>query len=257
MTGEAHLDVAAYALGVLDDGDAARFEAHLVDCPTCAAELESMLDVVDVLAEVDADAIVAAEQSRRDGLMLRRMMGAVTQERRQARSRRLYTLAAAVVAFAIIAVGALFAGSHWMGNGGAGTLAKSTGPSELPALPIGGGQGGPETGGGQNHFVNTDPRTGVSGTVTFEKKAWGTHVNFGVGNVTGPRTCRLVAVRTDGQQEILSTWQVDAKGWGTAANPTELNLVADTALPRSMIARVVVQSVTNGGPPEQLVSVPE
>jgi hypothetical protein len=253
MTGEAHFDVAAYALGVLDEVDTARFEAHLVDCPACAAELESMLDVVDVLAEIDADAVVAAEQSRRDGLMLRRMIGSVAQERRHARSRRLYTLAAAVVAFAIIAVGALFAGSHWMGNAGAGTLA---GPSELPPLPIGGGQGGPDTG-GQNHFVNTDPRTGVTGTVAFEQKAWGTHVKFSVGNVTGPRTCRLVAVRTDGQQEVLSTWNVDAKGWGTAANPSQLDLVADTALPRSMIARVVIQSVNNGGQTEQLVSVPE
>jgi starch synthase len=70
MTQEQHFDVAAYALGVLDERDAARFEDHLIDCPACAIELESLLPVVDILSDVDADALVATEQSRRDGVVL-------------------------------------------------------------------------------------------------------------------------------------------------------------------------------------------
>ena len=34
---ETHRDVAAYALGVLDEADAFRFEDHLMECPRCAA----------------------------------------------------------------------------------------------------------------------------------------------------------------------------------------------------------------------------
>ena len=117
MTQEQHFDVASYALGVLDERDASRFEDHLIDCPTCAIELESLLPVVDILSDVDADALVAAEQSRRDGLVLKTMIGEVKQERRRANSRRLYSLAAAVVVFAMLSIGALFAGGQWLGTG--------------------------------------------------------------------------------------------------------------------------------------------
>ncbi len=57
---EQHVDVAAYALGVLDERDAARFEDHLIDCPQCAFELESFVQVADALADVDAEALLAA-----------------------------------------------------------------------------------------------------------------------------------------------------------------------------------------------------
>ena len=104
---EQHFDVAAYALGVLDERDAARFEDHLIECTACALELETLLPVVNVLADVDADAMVAAEQSRREGAVLKAMITEVGKERHHARSRRLYSLAAAVVVFAMLAVGAL------------------------------------------------------------------------------------------------------------------------------------------------------
>src|SRR4030095_11953454 len=58
MMQEQHFDVAAYALGVLDERDAARFEDHLIECPACAVQLESFLQVADILADVDADALV-------------------------------------------------------------------------------------------------------------------------------------------------------------------------------------------------------
>ncbi|MEU2880738.1 zf-HC2 domain-containing protein, partial [Streptomyces sp. NPDC007070] len=36
---ERHRDVGAYALGVLDEADAFRFEDHLTACPRCAAQV--------------------------------------------------------------------------------------------------------------------------------------------------------------------------------------------------------------------------
>jgi anti-sigma factor RsiW len=110
MTQEDHFDVASYALGVLDDRDAARFEDHLIECERCAIELDSFVQVADLLAHLDGAAVIAAEESRRDGVVLKKKIGEVKHERRRANSRRLYSLAAAVVVFAMLSIGALFAG---------------------------------------------------------------------------------------------------------------------------------------------------
>jgi hypothetical protein len=267
MTQDQHFDVAAYALGVLDDRDAARFEDHLIECPTCAIELESLLPVVDILADVDADALVATEQSRRDGQVLTMLIGEVKKERRRANSRRLYSLAAAVVVFAMLSIGALFAGGKLLGTNSTGpsttaaggsspSVAAQRGSDQLDPLPLSDGVGIGGTPLAGQSFDGTDPRTGVSAVVALEKKDWGTQVSFSVSHIKGPRTCRLVAVRTDGNSEVLTTWTVGEKGWGTAANQAPLLLQAVTALSRDDIAHLQVQSVDSNGTVEKLVQVP-
>ncbi len=257
MTQEQHFDVASYALGVLDERDSVRFEDHLIDCTACAVELESLLPVVDVLAEIDADSLVATEQSRRDGVVLQKMIGAVNQERRRASSRRLYTLAAAVVIFAMLSIGALFAGGRWLAPGPTTEVQspRPTGPASVDPLPPDGpGIGGLDLKG--ERLGGTDPRTAVRADVALQPKDWGTQVSFAVTNIKGPRTCRLVAVRTNGEQEVLSTWTVGEKGWGTAAQPQALQLLAVTALPRSEIAHLQIQAVDPSGVTDTLVRVP-
>lgn len=259
MMQEQHFDVAAYALGVLDERDAARFEDHLIDCPTCALELETLLPVVDILADVDADALVATEQSRRDGVVLQAMIGEVKQERKRADSRRLYTLAAAVIVFAMLSIGALFAGAKWFapdGQKAPATTAQrsSTQLDPLPPSDGGAGIGGPDLPG--ERYGGADPRTGVRLDAGLEKKDWGTQVSYAVSNVKGPLTCRLVAVRTDGSSEVLSTWTVGDRGWGTSANPAPLLLQSVTATPRDDIAHLQVQSMDANGNAETLVRVP-
>ena len=256
MTQEQHFDVASYALGVLDERDAARFEDHLIDCPTCAIELESLLPVVDILSDVDADALVATEQSRRDGIMLKQMIGEVKHERRRANSRRLYSLAAAVVVFAMLSIGALFAGGQWLGTSDpASPTQQQRSSKQLDPLPVdGSGIGGPDLVG--ERMTNTDPRSNVTADVALESKDWGTQVSFAVSNIKGPLICRLVLVRTNGNQEVLSTWKVGDKGWGTAAQPEPLLLQAVTALPRDEIAHLQIQSVDAKGTGEALVRVP-
>jgi hypothetical protein len=258
MTQEEHFDVASYALGVLDDRDAARFEEHLVDCARCAYELESFVQVADLLADVDADAVIAAEQSQRDGVLLQRMMGDVRQERRRANSRRLYSLAAAVVVFAMLSIGALFVGGKWFApDPKPSQPAAQRGSSQLDPLPNtedGPGIGGPDLAG--QRYGGSDPRTGVRADVALEKKDWGTQISFAISNIKGPKTCRLVAVHTDGTTEPLVSWSVGDRGWGTAANPEPLLLQAVTATPREDIAHVQVQEVTANGAGETLVRVP-
>ena len=257
MTQQQHFDVAAYALGVLDPNDAARFEDHLIDCATCAMELESLLPVVDLLSDIDADSIVAVEQSRNDGMVLHQMIGEVSRERRRANSRRLYSLAAAVVVFAMLSIGALFAGGKWFTdgepNGPGGVTAQNS--TQLDPLPIG-GVGGKDPVLVGERIAGSDPRTQVRLDAGLQKKDWGTQVSFLVGNIKGPLTCRLVAVRSNGGQEVLSTWTVGDKGWGTAAQPKPLMLQAATALQRNEIAHLLLQSIDSNGATAPLVRVP-
>ena len=258
MMREDHFDVAAYALGVLEERDAARFEEHLAECPSCALELESFLPVVDVLADIDAEAMAAVERSHREGVVLRTMIGEVAKERRQAGRRRWYALAAGVVMFLMLVVGALFAGGQWFGSGQGNAPSTSAQRStrQIDPLPLPGlGIGGAELVG--ERYQNTDPRTGVGLAVGLEKKDWGTQVSFAVSNIDGPLTCRLVAVRTDGTTEVLSTWTVArGQGWGTGASPEPLLLMAVTAIPRDDIAHLQVQSVDSVGTTQTLVRAP-
>lgn len=58
-----HEMVGAYALDALDDDDARRFEAHLVTCDECQAELASFDSTIDALAEHGGDAAIVAPAS--------------------------------------------------------------------------------------------------------------------------------------------------------------------------------------------------
>jgi hypothetical protein len=49
------IDLASYALGLLDDHDATRVENHLAECDGCAEELEALLPTVGVMSTVDLD----------------------------------------------------------------------------------------------------------------------------------------------------------------------------------------------------------
>jgi hypothetical protein len=265
MTQEQHFDVAAYALGVLDDRDAAIFEDHLLDCPSCAIELESLLPVVDILADVDADALVATEQSRRDGIVLKKMITEVRHERRQASRRRFYSLAAAVVVFAMLSLGALFAGAKWLApeqkTPAVAQKPTSGSSSELDQLPL--SQGGTGVGGpdldlpGGTRWSGADPRSGVQFDVGLAEKDMGTQISYAVSNIRGPKTCRLILVHTDGSTESVSSWTVGEKGWGTPANQKPFMAVALTATPRADIAHVRVEEVDSKGTGSSLVQLPQ
>jgi hypothetical protein len=258
MTQDQHYDVASYALGILDDRDAARFEDHLIDCAQCAYELESFVEVADVLATVDGEAFEAAERAERDGAVLNQMLREVGAERQRANSRRLYSLAAAVVVFAMLSIGALFAGGQWLapdGDNPSGTSTPAEAGSQLDPLPAAGVAIGGTKLPGEN-YTATDTRTGVSAVVGLLKKDWGTQVSFAVSGVTGPKECALYLVRRDGTSEKVAAWTVGKTGWGTAANPTPLMLQAVTSTPTSDIAHVQVQEITDSGAGETLVRVP-
>jgi anti-sigma factor RsiW len=72
-------DVAAYALGALDEAEARTFRAHLETCTVCQDELAAFEQVINVMP-TSAPAYRASRKLRR------RVMTAVAQEPRQART---------------------------------------------------------------------------------------------------------------------------------------------------------------------------
>jgi hypothetical protein len=244
-----HKDVASYALGVLDPADAARFEDHLALCDACAVELESLLPVTALLSHVDGDSFVQVEESVREGRMLDEMVNAVAYERSRARARRMFSLAAGVVALILFSGLSIVAGMTVGGDGTPPVAAGSPSPAG-PDLGVGGLDELP----GQR-FSATDPTTKVKAEVVLEGHDWGTQVSIAVGAVHGPLTCQLVAVGADGLGEVVYSWKVPKKGYGTRENPQVLFLQGATAVSRADIARVELQSLDAAGRTGLLVAV--
>ncbi|MFI7078163.1 anti-sigma factor family protein [Micromonospora sp. NPDC049903] len=250
-----HMDVAAYALGVLDEQDMERFEEHLATCWACAAELESMVPVVGLLSDIDEESVTALEQTHSDPVLLDRTLVALRSHRRKARFRQILATAAAVVVFGGL-TGVVF--SNLSGDSGARPLA---GPSSAPVDPSGGGSGNPGPGFGGNEQEGeqvdvTDPSTGVEGTYFFIGKDFGTKLDFSLGRLPGPRTCRLVVVKKDNSTEVVSTWTVPPSGYGTNSNPVRATLSATTSAQLEEIKHVEVQEVNGRDAARTLLTVP-
>ncbi|MBX7268275.1 zf-HC2 domain-containing protein [Micromonospora sp. Llam7] len=253
-----HMDVAAYALGVLGEQDMERFEEHLATCWACAAELETMVPVVGLLSDVDEESITALEQTHSSNpVLLDRTLVALRTQRRRARFRQVLATAAAVVVFGGL-TGVGFASLSDTGNPpGFQAGPDASAPVDQPTNP--GNPSGPNVGGNEQEGDQvdvTDPDTGVTATFFLISKDFGTKMDFSLGRLPGPRTCRLVVVRADGSTEILSTWSVPEGGYGTNANPQLLALSATTSTKLDDITHFEVQEVDTKGATDTLVTVP-
>ncbi len=253
------MDVAAYALGVLDEQDTERFEEHLATCWACAAELETMVPVVGLLSGIDGETMMALEQTATDPALLDRTLVAVRADRRRTRFRQLLATAAAVVVFGGLTG---FGFVSVTDDGSPGVLAESTPsapaidpPTSVPtAAPTGPGVGGNEEEGDQRDA--TDPTTGVQTTMFMVNRDYGTRINFNLRKLPGPRICRLLVVRKNGSTEVISTWSVPPGGYGTNTRPQGLELSASTSALVGDIKQLQVQSVDGNGVASPLVTVP-
>ncbi|MEV6365284.1 zf-HC2 domain-containing protein [Micromonospora musae] len=253
-----HMDVAAYALGVLDEQDTERFEEHLAACWACAAELETMVPVVGMLSGIDGETMTALEQTATDPRLLDRTLSAVRADRRRTRFRQLLATAAAVVVLG----GLTAVGFH--------TVLEDAGTRDVVAeptfsAPVDGppaprptksdlGIGGPEDLEGDRADA-TDATTGVAATMFLVERDYGTQINFSLSQLPGPRVCRLVVVRKNATTEVISTWSVPASGYGTNEQTQALLLTASTAAKPGEIKQIQVQSVDPKGVASPLVTV--
>ncbi|WP_431997740.1 zf-HC2 domain-containing protein [Streptomyces fungicidicus] len=173
---ERHRDVGAYALGVLDEADAFRFEDHLMECPQCALQVTEFGPAARQLMLYRSSTPRLVHPLAKPGpRMLERLLAQVATRRRAGRRRLLLALAASVVA-AVCA----------------------------PALAV----MARDDGGNAVRITATDERSGVWAQVTTADEAWGSAMEIEVKDGAGPRTCRLVVVGLDGSEETVTSWSV-------------------------------------------------
>ncbi|GGW46838.1 membrane protein [Streptomyces lucensis JCM 4490] len=183
---ERHRDVGAYALGVLDEAEAFRFEDHLMECPRCTASVTEFGPTTrQLLLYRRATPRPVHPMAQPGPRLLDRLLGEIAHRRRARRRRLLYGLAASVVLAVAGPAITAFAGH---------------------AKPAG------------HVTAATDPRTGVWARVTAEDEDWGSGLRLEVKDGSGPRDCRLVAVGRDGTEQVVAGWT--ASGGGTGPTTT-------------------------------------
>jgi hypothetical protein len=229
----ARWDVAAYALGVLDHQDIERYERHLAECASCAAELEFLLPASRLLADVDPVDIRTAEDTQ----LVDRLLDAVRIDRQRGRRRQRLTVTAGTAVAAAVAAFAVLAGVTWLNTIPTGGIASE---SPAPASPT------PTDVDGSEYSV-TDPDSGVHVEALLESTNWGTSLSVAISAVTGPRVCQLLVVHTDGTEEVVGSWRVPNEGYGTPAKPSPLLLKAATAAARADIDHLQVRELAPDG----------
>ncbi|WP_225826597.1 zf-HC2 domain-containing protein [Streptomyces naphthomycinicus] len=171
---ERHRDVGAYALGVLDEAEAFRFEDHLMECPQCAAHVTEFGPAArQLMLYRRATPRFVHPMAQPGPRLLDRLLGELTHRRRARRRRLLYGLAASVV-LAVAGPGIVAFAGH----------------------------------GEQTAHVTaaTDPRTGVWARVTSEDQEWGSGLRLEIKDGSGRHSCRLVAVGADGTEQVVAGW---------------------------------------------------
>lgn len=242
-----HTDVGAYALGLLEDPDREAFEAHLLDCARCQAELGEFGDMRGLFADVEADAFTSPPEpagfpGTPDPADTRPSDGGVTDlaARRSAkeRARRTGISLAAAAAAAVLLVAGVAIGGGFEDSKSSPVVAQSphhattTTPSGVLLLT------------GERHPTEgrVQGADGVSGYVALESKGWGSHVGLELAGVHGPLVCSLFVVGKDGRTEEVGSWMVPEKGYGVASNPAPLTFHGGTSLPKEALDRFEVRT---------------
>jgi predicted anti-sigma-YlaC factor YlaD len=208
-----HIDLGAYALGLLEDQDKASFERHLATCAACRAELASLAPIAGLLTGLDP-VVEPGDTEPPVDLLHRRAVAS-------RRTRRRLLLASAAACVALIGAGI-----------GIGVAAHSgSGPGTLSLT-------------GQQHSA-TNPANGVTATVGLVSKAWGTQVTLDLADIRGPQECQLVAVSKTGARKVVTGWLVPAPGDGVPGHPAHLIVAGGTAISLPDLARFEV-IVPNG-----------
>ncbi|MER7900439.1 zf-HC2 domain-containing protein [Streptomyces sp. NPDC096046] len=203
---ERHRDVAAYALGVLDEAEAFRFEDHLMECPRCAAEVtEFGATTRQLMLYRRATPRFVHPVAQPGPRMLDGLLAEVATRRRAGRRRLMFALAASVVLAASVP--------------GIAMMAEGSAEERLTVAA-------------------TDARTGVWAQVTTEDEESGSQVELKVKGASASRPCHLVIVGHDGTEETATSWH----GPGHDDEPD--TMMASSSMHPEDIARYEIRSVT-------------
>jgi putative zinc finger protein len=241
-----HTDVAAYAMGLLEEADRGAFVAHLEDCPRCARELAELAGMRELVAQVrpsDADLgndlgsnsdDNSDDNSGNDLADVAELPpGPHLRSRRRFADRFAIVAAAAALLFAGMFVGSAVSGSD---DGATGDHVHAPAADLLLY--------------GQR-FAAADPATGATGVVGMEQRGFGTHVALELRGVHGPLRCSLVVVSRSGVRETAASWGVPVQGYGVPEAPNPLVIHGATSIPPDDIASFEIATAER-----TLVSVP-
>ncbi|MYX98478.1 hypothetical protein GT045_27650 [Streptomyces sp. SID486] len=201
---ERHRDAGAYALGVLDEAEAFRFEDHLMECPRCTAHVTEFGPATrQLMLYRRATPRFVHPLAQPGPRLLDRLLGELVRRRRSRRRRLLYGLAASVV----------------LAVAGPGIVAFAGHAPPAPRVT-----------------TATDPHTGVWARVTSTDADWGSDLRLEVRDGSGPHACRLVAVGRDGTEQVVAGWTDPGDG----AAPT--TAMGTTALHPGQILRYEIRT---------------
>lgn len=226
-----HTDVAAYALGLLEEDDRRAFEEHLAGCARCTAEFGDFAGMADLFDGVQP--VEPPEDEVEPGPIADLLRHRRAAERTRRRGVALLGAAAGIVLLAGGALtGALAAGDDPGHSRIAGMPSHSMSADEV--FRVG------------EKVAAADARTGVTGMVALQAKGWGTDVGLRLGGMKGPLVCTLVAVAKDGTRHTVTEWRVSSQ-------PSSIEIHGGTAVPRAGIARFEVRAEGSDRP---LLNIP-
>ncbi|MEU9344038.1 zf-HC2 domain-containing protein [Streptomyces sp. NPDC048278] len=196
---ERHRDVGAYALGVLDEAEAFRFEDHLMECPSCTAHVTEFGPAArQLMLYRRATPRFVHPMAQPGPRLLDRLLAEVATRHRAKRRKLLYGLAASVV-FAVAGPG----------------IATYVGHDAAPSVQV---------------TAATDAQSGIWAQVKSEDTDSGSTIELQVKDPDGPRSCRLIAVGDDGSEQIVTTWaerdhdgRVSTMTGGSSMHPDEID----------------------------------
>jgi hypothetical protein len=210
-----HTDVAAYALGVLDEQDRRAFEAHLSGCRFCTAELADLSGMRALLTSVEPP-------STRQ----RTPNNVVSMPTRHAakKNKNVHRWMATAAAGFVLILGGVTVGVGLASEG------------DVPAIDFGKNAG--------VHLSATSVTTGAHGTAVLDDRTWGTWMALEMSNIRGPFNCELIAVSKSGAERVASGWAVPAKGYGVPGAPAKLRIEGGVADRKKDLARLEVRTST-------------
>lgn len=189
----------AYALGALDEREAAAMAAHVAQCSRCAGELGELEDMRGLLDDLPPEALLDGPPDDGDLLLQRTLRQVRDETRRYARRRPLLAAAAAVAGIVLLAGGVLI-GQRLGTPVVQPPVAATTTPSVSTPVP------------GTRTATATDPATGATLAVAVTPAAGWVRVAVKAEGIPAGEDCRLVVVAKDGTRKSAGEWRVSPAG---------------------------------------------
>ena len=204
-----------YVLGVIDPAEGELATAHLLTCEECQGQVTDLAGLLEFLSRLGTDEAGRAcaddgTDSVAGGPAAEHLPGVVLElvHARRRRNRRRFLAAAAAIA--AIAAGLV------AGLGSAGSNRTAT-------VPFSAGTGNWQT------AQATSRVTGVSATVIYARRLWGTAVEVLTDRIPVGTTCQLWAIHPGGDRTLVAAWtnaRDEGYVWYAGSMPSSAGAVA-------------------------------